>query len=143
MVRYLRRMDKKHLQKGQLNMSQKKTLNSYKFTSIEDWGGVISEDFKQFSRLYKNKLNRMCKQNNWQLVNFNHGHYYCSWFIKNEEGKFVYCSFSDVRHFAREWYKCILHRVAKDEHDYHGGSNWYTELENLEGAIARRFQEGY
>lgn len=118
-------------------------LESYKFRSIEDWGGVISEDFKQFASSYKRFLTKMCKKNNWTLVNFNRGHYYCSWFIKNEDNKFVYCSFADVRHFSTEWYKCILHRVAKNERDYTGGSNWYTELENLEGAITRRFQQGY
>lgn len=118
------------------------TLNSYKATGIEDWGAYQSDDFKNFSRLYKNMLKKMCKANGWELVNFNTGHYYCSWFVKNSEWKFVYCSFSDVRHFTKDWYRNILHRVAKNEKDYTGGSNWYTELENLEGAITRRFQEG-
>jgi hypothetical protein len=84
----------------------------------------------------------MCVNNGWELVNFNTGHYYCSWFIKNGD-KYVYCSFSDVRYFSTSWYKLILYRVAKNERDYTGGSNWYTELENLEGAITRRFQAGY
>ena len=122
-------------------MTNFNSLAPYKYRSIEDWGGYISDDFKSFARKYKNFLKRMCKDNGWELVNFNTGHYYCSWFIK-EGDKYVYCSFSDVRHFAKEWYKSILHRVAKSDHDYTGGSNWYTEIENLEGAIKRRFQEG-
>ena len=114
------------------------SLNSYKVTGIEDWGGVISDDFKQFANLYRSMLKRMCKKNNWELVNFNKGHYYCSWFIKNGE-KFIYMSFSDVRHFAREWYKIILYRTAKSERDYTGGSNNYTDLENMERDLQRMF----
>lgn len=114
------------------------TLNTYKATGIEDWGGVISDEFKDFARLYKNMLNRMCKKNGWKLVNFNRGHYYCSWFIENS-GKFIYMSFSDVRHFAREWYKIILYRTAQHERDYTGGSNWYTDLENMERDLQRMF----
>lgn len=115
-----------------------KTLNTYKATGIEDWGGVISDEFKDFARLYKNMLNRMCKKNGWKLVNFNRGHYYCSWFIKNGE-KFIYCSFSDVRHFAREWYKNILYRSAKSDSDYTGGSNWYSDIESLECHLQKHF----
>lgn len=115
------------------------TLNTYKSSGIEDWGGVISDEFKDFARLYKNMLKRMCKRNGWQLVNFNRGHYYCSWFIKKDEDKFIYMSFSDVRHFAREWYKIILYRTAKHERDYTGGSNWYTDLENMERDLQRMF----
>lgn len=115
------------------------TLNTYKSSGIEDWGGVISDDFKNFARLYKNMLNRMCKKNSWQLVNFNRGHYYCSWFIKKDEDKFIYMSFSDVRHFAREWYKNIIYRTAKNERDYTGETNWYTNMENMERDLQRLF----
>ena len=119
------------------------TLTPYKHHEIEDMGGYISEDFKTFARKWRNFIKRMCKENEWKLCWFNTGHYYCSWMLKNKEEKFVYCSFGDVRYFSKDWYKTILHRVAKHERDYTGGRNWYTELENLEGAITRRFQEGY
>ena len=119
------------------------TLTPYKHHVIEDCGGYISDDFKTFARKWRNFVKRMCKANEWELCWFNTGHYYCSWMLKNKEGKFVYCSFGDVRYFSKDWYKTILHRVAKHEKDYTGGTNWYTELENLEEAITRRFQEGY
>lgn len=118
------------------------TLTPYKKSGIEDWGGVISDDFKSFSRKWRNFLKRMCKDNNWELVKFNTGHYYCSWFIKNGD-KYVYCSFSDVRYFSKSWYQSILHRVAKSDTDYTGGANWYTDLPNLESSIQKRFQQGY
>ena len=122
-------------------MTAYSTLTPYKHRSIEDYGSVTSPDFKSFANKWRNFIKRMCKNNNWSLCWFNTGHYYCSWMLKNENDKYVYCSFSDVRYFSGEWYKCILNRTAKHEKDYTGGSNWHTELENLEGAITRRFQE--
>lgn len=116
------------------------TLNTYKSTGIEDWGPCTSDDFKNFIRLYRNKLNRMCKDNNWQLVNFSTGHYYASWFVKNSEGKHIYMSFSDVRYFNKSWYNSILYRTAKDEKDYTGGSNWYTDLNNMESHLKKMFE---
>jgi len=120
-------------------MTNYKTLTPYKNRGIEDWGGIISDDFKSFARKWQNFLKRMCVNNGWELCNFNRGHYYCSWFIKNGD-KYVYCSFGDVRHFSKDWYRLILHRVAKNERDYTGGSNWYTGLEHLEKAIDWHFK---
>lgn len=115
------------------------TLSPWKYKEIEDMGGYISEDFKKFARTYKNYVKRVCKAHNWELVEFSTGHYYCSWFIKNGE-KYIYCSFSDVRHFQKEWYKLILYRTAKSEKDYTGGSNNYTDLQNYELALVKLFE---
>ena len=114
-------------------------LNPWKHNGIEDMGGYISEDFKKFARTYRNYLKRVCKAHNWELVNFSVGHYYCSWFIKEGE-KYVYCSFSDVRHFDKGWFNSILYRTAKSDHDYTGGSNWYTDLQNYERHIAKMME---
>lgn len=116
------------------------TLNTYKWKGIEDMGAYTSDDFKNFTRLYRNMLKRMCKKNNWELVNFSMGHYYCSWFIKNDKGNHIYMSFADVRHFAKEWYNCILYRTAKHDRDYTGGSNWYTDLDNMECHLVQMFE---
>lgn len=115
------------------------TLKTYMVTGIENWGAVISDDFKNFARLYQSMLKRMCKRNNWQLVNFNRGHYYCSWFIKNEQGQHIYMSFSDVRYFSHDWWNSILYRTAKSDSDYTGGCNCYTDLVTMEGHIRRMF----
>lgn len=115
------------------------TLNTYKYNGIEDYGSVISPDFKDFSRLYRNHIRRMCKKNGWELVKFNTGHYYCSWYIKNGEN-YIYMSFSDVRHFSKSWYNIILYRTAKNDHDSGGGSNWYTDLDNMEEHLKKMFK---
>lgn len=110
------------------------------YYSLTPYKNRAIEDMDSFARKWQNFLKRMCKNNNWTLINFNTGHYYCSWFIKNENNKFIYCSFSDVRYFSKSWYNSILYRDAKNESDYTGGSNFYTKLENLENAIRKRFQ---
>ena len=118
------------------------TLSRWEINGIEDNGGYLSEDFKKFARTYRNFLNRMCKANNWELKQFNTGHYYCSWFIFNGD-KYIYCSFSDVRHFDKSWHSSILYRTAKSSSDYTGGSNWYTTLRCLELNIKKMFERGF
>ena len=114
-------------------------LQSWITDGIEDWGGVVSDDFKEFAKDYKAFMKKVCEENGWQLVNWNNGHYYCSCFVENH-GKYIYMSFSDVRHFSRSWYQNILYRSAKDSKDYSGGSNNYTDLDNIEGAFKRMFE---
>lgn len=106
--------------------------------TIEDAGAYTSESYKKFERTYKNFLNRMCKNNGWELVNFSGSHYEFSCFIKNKD-HYIYLSISDVRYFKGEWYKNILFRTAKHEKDYTGGTNHYVELHNLEYAIRSLF----
>ena len=115
------------------------TLSPWKNKGIEDMGAYASEDFKKFARTYRNYLKRVCKTHEWELVNFSTGHYYCSWFIKNGE-KYIYCSFSDVRYFSKNWYNSILYRTATSDHDYTGGCNCYTDLQNFENALERMFK---
>ena len=110
----------------------KKYLN-YEFSS----GGYTGEDYKTFQTKYINYLRAMCRENHWQLVNVGRNHYWFSAFIKSAENKCVYLSISDVRYFTNEWYGNILIRTAKDEHDYRGGFNNYTTLENLPSKAAK------
>lgn len=57
-----------------------------------------------------------------------------SGFIKEEStGRFVYYSFQDYRY--GDWKQRILIRTAKDERDYHGGANHYTDVERMEKDI--------
>lgn len=105
---------------------------------IEDAGAYTSESYRKFERTYRNFLNRMCKNNGWELVSFSGNHYEFSCFIKNGD-HYIYLSISDVRYFNGNWYKNILFRSAKGPKDYTGGSNRYTELSNLEYAIKQLF----
>ena len=113
-------------------------LQKWQINGIEDWGGVVSDDFKQFSRDFKSFLNRVCKANGWELVKYSPNHYDCSWFIRKED-KYAYCSFSDVRYFSSSWYKNILYRTASSPMDYHGGSNSYSSMNELGNSLKRLF----
>ena len=110
-----------------------KTLAQFKNWQFSS-GSVIDEDFRVFARLFKKHVSQNMPDNS-QLVNFNRGHYYVSGFIEND-GKYVYFSVSDVRHFPGNWYNNILVRTAKTERDYTGGSNRYTTLDNFTQAVA-------
>ena len=99
----------------------------YEFSS----GAYTGEDYKSFQTKYINYLKAMCRDNHWRLVNIGKNHYCFSAFIKSAENRCVYVSISDVRYFTNEWYNNILIRKAKDEHDYRGGFNYHTTLENL------------
>ena len=114
------------------NIKDLKKYMGYEFSS----GCYTGNDYKSFQTKYLNFLKTMCKNNHWQLVNIVKNHYCFSAFIKNTENKCVYVSISDVRYFSNEWYNHILIRTAKDETDYHGGFNNYTNLEELEVTAA-------
>lgn len=109
-------------------------LKTYTGREIEDWGGIVSDDYKSFQTKYKNFLKKICKKNGYELVNFLPGHYQFSCFIKGND-KFVYVSISDVRYFKNAWFDVILIRTAANEKDYRGGRNNYTTLIFLEDTI--------
>ena len=107
----------------------------YEFSS----GPYTDKDYLTFQTKYINYLRAFCCNNGWELVNIGRNHYCFSCFIKNNEDKFVYLSVSDVRGYNPEWYYHVLIRTAKNEKDYHGGTNNYTSLENLQESVARLF----
>ena len=110
---------------------------NYEFSS----GCYTGDDYKSFQTKYINYLKSVCKNNNWRLLNVGKNHYCFSAFIKSAENKCVYISISDVRYFSNEWYNHILIRTAKNETDYHGGFNNYTNLEELEVTTAELLED--
>ena len=111
-------------------------FNNWEFSS----GSTTGEDFKIFARLFKKFI--MSKlPSGANLVNFSRGHYFLSGFVE-KNGKFAYFSISDVRHFPDEWRKNILVRTAKSEHDYTGGSNCYTTLQDFGQGIKNLLERG-
>ena len=115
-------------------MADYKNLKPFVKKGIEDWGSVVSDDYKSFQTKYKNFLKKLCKENGYELASFLPGHYEFSCFVKNND-KFVYISISDVRYFKTSWFNLILIRTAQNEKDYTGGYNQYTSLPCLETKI--------
>ena len=94
-------------------------------------GCYTGEDYKSFQRKYINYLRTLCKENAWELLVSNKGHYIFSAFIRNSAGNYLYISIPNVRFHKNDWYNHILIRIAENEKDYHGGGNNYTSLPNL------------
>lgn len=107
----------------------------YEFSS----GPYTGKDYLSFQTKYINYLRSLCRENGWELANIIRGHYYFDVFIKNAENKYINLIVSDVRGYKPEWYYHVLIRTAKDEKDYHGGSNHYTSLDDLQESLTRLF----
>jgi hypothetical protein len=117
-----------------------KTLEAFKKWTFSS-GSTTGVDFKIFARLFRNYIKKNIPESA-KIVNWSNGHYYISGFIELN-GKYIYISISDVRHFPGEWHKDILVRTADSAKDYTGGSNGWTTLENfkkdIEGIFRREF----
>lgn len=91
-------------------------------------------EFASFARKFKTALKKDVEAAGLKLVGFTRGHFFVSAFVLNPlTNQYAYISVSDVR-----WMLCgkrplddILYRTAKDENDYHGGHNNFTDLPNL------------
>ena len=102
-------------------------------------GGIAGDDFNSFNTKYKNAIKKLLPEG-FEIVKWNKGHYCCSCFIKNNEGKFIYLSINDVRYVVNNWFKSILIRQAKEDKDYTGSLNVYTTLFALTKALKRIYR---
>ena len=100
-----------------------------------DEGAYCSNDFKTFARKFKNYLKRTLPAN-FEIVDHYCGHYYLCGFVKNGNN-YAYYSWTWNRYSPVRPSQSILVRTAKNERDFTGGFNQYTELENLPQAIVK------
>ena len=113
-------------------MKVKSFLNTWLDRDIEDWGSTTSQEYKDFQRSYRNVLKEIGKNIGFELHSFSKNHYNFSAVMKsNTTNQFYYISISDVRYFKNEWANNILYRTMEHDHDWTGGSNRYSSLENL------------
>lgn len=113
-------------------MKVKSFLNTWLDRDIEDWGSTTSQEYKDFQRSYRNVLKEIGKNIGFELHSFSKNHYDFSAVMKsNTTNQFYYISISDVRYFKNEWANNILYRTMEHDHDWTGGSNRYSSLENL------------
>jgi hypothetical protein len=109
-----------------------KPFVDYQFSS----GGYIGDDFKSFNTKFRNVIKKSLPQG-YELHSWNRGHYYCSGVIKDDNGRFIYFSISDVRFWMNEWFTKILIRTMEHDKDWTGGSNHYTNLINFSNDIKK------
>lgn len=104
--------------------------NKYNNVIFEN-SSITTEQCKQFYNDLKKVLKNILGSE--YTIKISLGHFYISGFIE-KNNKFVYFSIEDLRENGEE-FNSILYRTAKSFDDYTGGSNRYTELENLDKAI--------
>jgi len=103
------------------------TLDEFKEWTFSS-GPSTGSDFIVFAKLYRKWLKEVIRP--LTIAKFNRGHYYCS-AILTDRHRFIYLSFSDVRHFPSEWMNNILIRTVNNITDFTGGPNHYTTMEHL------------
>ena len=98
------------------------------------------EDSKLFLRKYRNWLKKL-----WSGIydiDVRKGYYELFATVKSVNGKYVYINISDIRYCQDEWATSILIRTMKDENDYHGGSNHYTNISRLKEDVINLMERG-
>lgn len=121
-------------------MKLKKFLEKWYGKEIEDWGGIVSDEYKQFEKEYKAVLKEFT---NFEIEKFNKNHYEFSAVLKSKlNGRFYYVSISDVRYFKNEWADDILVRTMAHEKDWTGGTNERSNLKNLEHKLNNLVERG-
>ena len=101
-------------------------------------GSYTGDDFNEFNLKFKKAITKMLPVN-YTLHSWNKGHYYCYAIIKDNEGRFIYMSISDVRYFSNEWVTNILIRTMKHDKDWTGGMNHRTDLINFTKDIQKLY----
>lgn len=111
-------------------------MKKYLNVDFESSSGLTPQ-FASFARSFKSYCKKIAG-NDYELISFNRGHFYCSGFFKNKAtNKYAYFSTSDVRFFKNEWYNRLLVRTAKHDKDFSGGANHTYMLDQLAEAISQ------
>ena len=120
----------------------KKFIKKWNGKGIQDDTIYTSEEFKSFARQFFNAVKREFPDD--EVVNRCTGHYDLSCFIKRGD-KYVYVSLSVPRGESpldmsrRDPMGGILIRRAKDEEDYKGGFNYFTNYFDFHGNVEGLF----
>lgn len=89
-------------------------------------------EFIEFLKDVKKYLTYKCENTDLKIKQLHGGHFYFYGFLENKKnGKLVYFSCSDVRHFPDEWFNHLLIRTAENDTDWTGGSNNYCRLPEI------------
>lgn len=111
---------------------------------IEDDGGVVSEQFKQFSRDFRSAIKTAAMHMGAELVSYTSGHYDMSGFL-SKDGRYVYFHYSVPRGelplnlYESSFMGGVLIRTASGPKDYTGGQNRYCSVYGFEEAVRNIF----
>lgn len=114
-----------------------KTKNMGKWIGYDFDADELKRDriFKIFARSFKAEIESQLAEKEYEIVIYIRRNFYISGFISNSDRmRYVYFSVPDVR-YTRNWHKQVLVRKAENRHDYIGGINNYTSLEDFGEAV--------
>lgn len=127
-------------------MTIKNFIKKWHGKGVEDYGGIVSPEFVQFTKDFRAALNGICKAINANLVSYSKGHYDLSAFIERDD-RYVYLSFSvprgefPVNLDAHDPMRGFLVRTARHAKDFTGGMNHFCSAIDLENNIDRLLNE--
>lgn len=102
-----------------------KFIKKYDNKNLEDWGTVVSSEFKRFQSAMGNNLKEIAESIGAKVSWYSKGHYDQSAMFERD-GKFAYFSYSNYRGRnivnLHDSYVCFC-RTARHEKDYTGGTN--------------------
>lgn len=113
---------------------------------LEDWGSVVSKEFKSFQQAMKREVKRLAEEEGVSLAYWSNGHYDMTGVLERD-GLFVYFSYSnlDRTHVVLTpkggWHNCVLMRTMKHAKDWTGGSNNNIEFSQFSETMKRLFRE--
>ncbi len=113
---------------------------------LEDWGCVVSKEFKQFQSAFKREVKRLAEERGANLVGYSNGHYDMCGFVERN-GKYVYFSYGSLDRTKvsltpnGNWHSAFLMRTAKSAKDYHGGTNNHVAFSQFQEIMERLFQQ--
>lgn len=109
---------------------------------LDDWGCVVSKEYKSFQRCMKNEVERLCKAEGAKLVSYSSGHYDQSGFVERD-GMYVYFSYSNLDRCKVELTGgfAFMMRTAKGPKDYHGGTNNNICFAQFSETLRKLFRE--
>lgn len=113
---------------------------------LEDWGSVVSKEFKSFQQAMKREVKRLAEEEGVSLAYWSNGHFDMTGVLERD-GLFVYFSYSnlDRTHVVLTpkggWHNCVLMRTMKHAKDWTGGSNNNIEFSQFTETMKRLFRE--
>lgn len=127
-------------------MTIKSFVKKWNGQSVQDDGGVVSQQFRMFARDFRSTAKTVAEELGAELVSFSAGHYDVSGFIE-KSGKYAYFSFS-VPRGERAMDLCeggfmgnVLVRTAAGPKDYTGGWNNFCPMAEIAEFMERLFKQ--
>lgn len=120
-------------------MTNLSAIKKWKYHYFES-ASYRTEEYAKFEGVLKRWYKRLCVNNGWELIRYVPTHFECGCYIRGKNGKMIHILGNDVRDMnypnCRGWWK-ICYRFVKDETDYYGESNRWTDFDNLETDLQR------